>query len=278
MIADISADAARRYMMDYWHSGVSARAYNVRLNMLCIVFRAFFETENPFENIPKKQECPESKQPFSLSQLAAIWAKLEDQSHYMLHKGEMRDIYILALHSGLRCSDCCLLEWSSVNLADRVITVSPKKTIKSSRAKVTVPMTEPLQSMLQRRRADRADAASCVFPKVAARYKSNPDGIYKDTQKLLEAAGIKTQTGADENTQRKRPITLYGFHSFRHTTATMLANSGVNPLVIKDILGHSTVSMTAHYSHVSIESKRDAVQCIMPSKSVLHQRSTAFSV
>ena len=264
-IAGISADVARRYMMDYWHSGVSARAYNVRLNMLHIVFRAFFESENPFENLPKKQESSESKQPFTLAQLAMIWAKLEDQNYYMLHKAEMRDIYILALHSGLRCSDCCLLLWDSVNLNERVISLTPKKTRNSSKRTVTIPMTEPLFVMLQNRHADRDDAY--VFSAASKRYKTNPDGIYKDTQALLTASGIQTQLDPDESAQRKRPVTQYGFHSFRHTCASMLANNNVNPLVIRDILGHSNIAMTSHYSHISIESKREAVQCIMPTKS-----------
>lgn len=255
LIADITPDIAQRYMLDYWQTGISARAYNVRRIVLAIVFRAFFDSGNPFEAIQKKTESSECKQPFTMSQLAAIWKKLEDADYYMLNKDEMKDLYVLALHTGLRCIDCCLLLWSSVDLVKNIITVTPKKTRHSSRKTVTIPIAAPLLAVLQKRVVSRT--SDYVFPQVAERYRQNRFGISSDTQRLLEASGIATQ--AESDTQRKRPITLYGFHSFRHTTATMLANSGISPLVIKDILGHTTIGMTSHYSHISLDSKREAI-------------------
>ena len=39
----------------------------------------------------------------------------------------------------------------------------------------------------------------------------------------------------------------------------MICN-GVNPLVVRDLLGHTSVDMTAHYTHVNLETKREALQ------------------
>ena len=39
----------------------------------------------------------------------------------------------------------------------------------------------------------------------------------------------------------------------------MICN-GVNPLVVRDLLGHTSVDMTAHYTHVNLETKRAALQ------------------
>jgi len=46
----------------------------------------------------------------------------------------------------------------------------------------------------------------------------------------------------------------------RHTTPTMLAEEGVQPAIIQQIMGHSKYSMTAeHYTHISLDAKIEAV-------------------
>lgn len=49
------------------------------------------------------------------------------------------------------------------------------------------------------------------------------------------------------------------FHDLRHTAATLLLSEGVNPKIVQEILGHSTVSMTLDvYSHVTPTMQREA--------------------
>jgi integrase len=48
-------------------------------------------------------------------------------------------------------------------------------------------------------------------------------------------------------------------HSARHTTATLLLEQGVDAEVIKQLLGHSEVTTTRGYQHVSLELARRAV-------------------
>lgn len=259
VVADVTNDMALSYMACYWRSGISARAYNVRLNQLQIVFRAFRPDDNPFSGIAKKRESSESRHAFTKAQLQAIWLKLEDEAYYMLHKGEMIAVYVLALYSGLRCGDCCLLRWQDVDLANAVLTVKPSKTRHSNGKAVIIPIAQPLHDALISMLPYRDDT-DYVFPRVAKRYLRNADGIYKDTTALLEASGIATKI--DTEGQRQRKAVKYSFHSFRHTTATMLAEKGISPLVIKEVMGHSTVDMTAHYSHVGLAAKRKALAAL----------------
>lgn len=42
----------------------------------------------------------------------------------------------------------------------------------------------------------------------------------------------------------------------------MLINSGVNPLVVCDLVGHTTVDMTARYTHVALDTKVNAVRTL----------------
>ena len=58
----------------------------------------------------------------------------------------------------------------------------------------------------------------------------------------------------------------YGFehinpHAFRHTFASSLYEKGVNPAVVRDLLGHSTIQTTQDfYVHTLPESHRKAIE------------------
>ena len=47
-------------------------------------------------------------------------------------------------------------------------------------------------------------------------------------------------------------------HDARHTAATLLLQQGVAPRVAMQLLGHSQISMTMHYTHVVPELATDA--------------------
>ena len=39
----------------------------------------------------------------------------------------------------------------------------------------------------------------------------------------------------------------------------MLINQGINPLVVCDLMGHTTTAMTARYSHIAMSTKTQAI-------------------
>ena len=53
------------------------------------------------------------------------------------------------------------------------------------------------------------------------------------------------------------------FHDLRHTAASLMILEGVDLKTISDILGHSSISITADiYGHVLEEQKRKAVSTL----------------
>lgn len=55
-----------------------------------------------------------------------------------------------------------------------------------------------------------------------------------------------------------------GLHGFRHTHATLLFESGVNPKEIQHRLGHSDISMTLDtYTHVTEKTERKAINTLI---------------
>lgn len=51
----------------------------------------------------------------------------------------------------------------------------------------------------------------------------------------------------------------FTFHDLRHTFATRLAEAGVDPFTIRDLLGHTTVRMSSDYTHSTPETRKSAI-------------------
>lgn len=72
----------------------------------------------------------------------------------------------------------------------------------------------------------------------------NPPNVTRAFKKALEKAKIRTS------------IRLY---DLRHTTATLLLQAGINPKVVSERLGHSTIVLTLDvYSHVLPSMQQEA--------------------
>lgn len=84
---------------------------------------------------------------------------------------------------------------------------------------------------------------------------------YHDNEKLLcelsAEAFYEEWHAMVERTGLRAELTPY---CCRHTAPTMLAEEGVQPAIIQQIMGHTSYAMTAeHYTHISIDAKLEAL-------------------
>lgn len=265
-INQITPAVAGQYLMQFWKTNIASRTYNRNLQALKLVFRTLLKEDSPFEEFRAKIIETESHKPFTQEQIRKIFAKVDDPEFYLLHKAEMKIMLMLGLLFGLRLHDAACFQWSYIK--GNIVEFKPAKTKKHLNQNLVLPIPEILQEQFRNAQAWKVD--QYVLPNVAKRYDFNPSGISQDVAKVLTASGIETTEEAkgdvrrkiyiDNNGERKtRHISRYSFHSFRHTFCSMAANAGMDLSVVRSIVGHTNISMTEHYTHYSLESKRQVI-------------------
>ena len=90
---------------------------------------------------------------------------------------------------------------------------------------------------------DKVDGESSVFRNIHTGEALLPNTITHEFPKIAKRIGLKNK-----------------FHDLRHTHATMLLKQGVNPKIVQERLGHSSIGITMDiYSHVMPNMQRDAI-------------------
>ncbi len=64
------------------------------------------------------------------------------------------------------------------------------------------------------------------------------------------------------NAVKQAGIGNFRFHDLRHTFASHLVMSGVDPMTGKELLGHTTLTMTIRYSHLAPDHRMRAIQTL----------------
>jgi integrase len=158
----------------------------------------------------------------------------------------------LAVRTGMRRGELMGLDWSDVDLERGIVTVRRSlvcgqlSTPKNNRTRY-IPLTHDAWEML----ATRSKSQGLVFER--------PDG--RPLDKSVAGPAI-------ERMCKRVGLRLIGWHTLRHTFASQLAVRGVPLPVIKDLLGHSSITMTMRYAHIAPSSLRDAIAVLEPSAPV----------
>lgn len=171
----------------------------------------------------------------------------------------LKDSIVFGFSTGLRLSEIVNLKWSNIDFANKVIIVGDEEFTTKGKNQRYVPFGEEVEKVLLRRknvetRDEKIDSSIvALFQNDRKKYvfgKSNGfpytgDYFSKNFKKAVRAANM------DESIH---------FHTLRHSFASNLAQKGVSIYVIKELLGHSSVSTTEIYSHLNMDSLREAVQ------------------
>jgi len=137
----------------------------------------------------------------------------------------------------------------------------PNKIARRLPRAISIPIHTVLSAMLAAIPAKERDAVF-VLPQMANTYLNRARSkVTEQIQKHFENCGIKT---TEERETGSRARVLVGFHSLRHTFVSMAREAGAPLAVVENIVGHHSVSLTRHYTHVSELASQNAV-ALLPS-------------
>jgi len=153
----------------------------------------------------------------------------------------LADFITIALHTGMRKAEILGMEWTRVAFQEGVMQLEGHHT-KSGRRR-SIPINKPARDALIRRMRFRAEHC--------------PDSPWV----FCSAAGERIQdVKTSFHTACKRAgIVDFRMHDLRHTCAAWLVTSGVPLSEVKELLGHSTVTMTERYAHLAPFKVKEAV-------------------
>lgn len=164
-------------------------------------------------------------------------------------------LYVLAVTTGMRQGELLALKWDDVDLERGVLRVrrtitrlngtfalGEPKTAKSRRSvKLTSLAVEALRAHLGRQLEE--------IDRTGSLYRDQGLVFATEAGTLVNPTNLRQRSFAKLLKRAKLPEIR--FHDLRHTCATLLLVRNVNPKIVSEMLGHSSISITLDtYSHV----------------------------
>ena len=152
------------------------------------------------------------------------------------------EVCAIMRHTGLRYGDVARLTWAEID--GDALRLSPAKT-KRHKIAVAIPIIEPIRDMI----AALPRTGDYLFPVHAELYGNRGRAAREilSFREVLDAAGL-----GDAG---------YTVHSWRHTAATRLAESGADIETRKALLGHRVDATAERYDHDEhLDAKRAALE------------------
>ena len=246
-LGQITTHDAGAYSKHLWKSNVTVRTYNLHMSFLSRFWRdlkGIASVENIWKEIPKQIKNTVSHDALTRDQLTKVIQSAT---------GEMKGMFLVGLLSSLRLKDVVFLDQSKFIEAEGILKLKPFKTKRLDKI-VQIPVHPQLLPLLRKPGTDGK-----YFPETAKAYAHDPSAVSKSIQAHLEKCGIKTTEAITEGSRRKREAVKIGFHSLRFSFVSICARAGTPQHVLSELVGHSSPSMTLHYSRTNGDDRSKAV-------------------
>ena len=246
----LSKEAVDRYITDL-HKQYKPKTVKRKIASL----KAFFHyleyqeliKENPFNKLDtrfREEKLLPKTIPFhSIQKFLSVLYEQKSlaESEYQLHCC-IRDIAVIELlfATGMRISELCSLKPESIDLESGNILIYGKG---AKERIIQIGNPEVISALLLYQEYFKDDIAACGYFFVNKRKnKLSDQSVRFMIKRYAEVAGI---------TQHITP------HMFRHSFATLLLEQDVDIRYIQQMLGHSSISTTEIYTHVSNKKQKD---------------------
>lgn len=188
--------------------------------------------------------------------------------------------------TGLRIGEAMGLRWRCLNLTDKPVVVNMEvippyciavrenfvlgqyQSLKTSRSSRNVPIPDwfvpRLQTLFVESKWKGPDDP--VFAALCGKPLDSHHAAARQLKPAAAACGLGTPavkgragkpTAEKPRVKKERAHSWVGWHSFRHTNATLAAAGGMSVVEQQRILGHSSAATTLHYSHADLDQVRE---------------------
>lgn len=173
---------------------------------------------------------------------------------------KLHDMALLSLHCGLRAGEIFNLTWDCLDFTQESILLKDTKAKDSRYAYMTSAVKEMFMRRKKRGSYVFLTGSDSPTVKTLKKWKNSEEptpkkitGVSNAFDKAIQRLGFN----AGVKDRRDRVV----FHSLRHTFASWHVMNGTDLYVIKELLGHSTITMTERYAHLQEGSlKRKSVK------------------
>lgn len=207
----------------------------------------------PGESIPMPSPPPSRKKIVPEMRFGALLEECEKSKNKTLYP-----LVCLMLSTGMRPEEAVLMRWQQVLWDEDIIDLTKTKTEPRR-----VPLPTDCKKILKQLQGKPHEL---IFISEETAAKSQPVRFFRRSfEQACIRSGInrpakrdvsrKQQEEWQENGKAAR-VTLY---TLRHSAATYLLQSGNDLETVRDLLGHSDISQTSRYTHLTDEHKKNAV-------------------
>jgi integrase len=249
-IEAITTDDILRYRDRLLEEGRAPRTVNITVRK--ILKRPFqaavtegYLQRNPVASIRHMRDVVVEKGVFTPEQIRLLVDTAE---------GDWKGLVLAGYYTGARLGDLARLIWSQVDLQERSICFTQKKT----GAKIKVPIHPEFEDYLLLRSVPD-DGRKPLFPQLYHLRGSGKTGLSSSFRRLMERAGIEAGVAREKLGAAGRSVSSLSFHSLRHSFTSALANAGVPAELRQKLTGHADAKSHAAYTHHEFETIREAL-------------------
>lgn len=241
-LRDIKRAHVRAYISQRLDSGVKISTVRRELRLVCAAInfvRLEFDLQdlpNPVERLGLVAEEPRVRW-ISRTEAARLVAEAEQASA----RPHLAAFIRLALNTGCRRGELLNLEWSRVDFPQRRFLLEARHT--KTRRRRSIALNDDALRTLLRLRAwqdEHVPGSPWVF---GWKHGSRITTFKTSWTSALKRAGIEN----------------FRIHDLRHTFASWLVMQGESIYVVKDLLGHASVTQTEIYAHLAPSQAASAV-------------------
>jgi integrase len=272
ILTDLKPEQVQHFYNSKVDAGLSGRTVHYIHVILSGALDQAVKLGKVSRNVAKLTELPKQEKP----EMRVL--TVDEQNKFMaaILNDRLGMLFLLDLATGLRRGELLALKWNDVNLKEKYIKVTHSVTRvrnfdgegtktklltqdpKTEKGKRVIPLMDNIVTALKEYKTAETDKFKFLeWDDLKIKQHLKDELVFTN-----ELGGLIEPRNLNRTFYRlidKAGIDKANLHSLRHTFATRGVESGMQLIVMRDLLGHENVSTTDRYSHALMDAKREAM-------------------